>query len=139
MKEMEDMFIAQSKFDSEESFEPSRFTDAQIIGQGSFGVVYSAKLRSTNEVVAIKKVCQVLCFGLTLTTQVPQDKRYKNRELDIMKELSHQNVVKLRDYLYLDDGMVRDACWRSDNESAFLNRIATSTSSWTTCRRTFIA
>ena len=55
-KEMEDMFIAQSKFDSDESLEPSRFSDAKIIGQGSFGVVYSAKLRTTDEVVAIKKV-----------------------------------------------------------------------------------
>lgn len=70
---------------------------------------------------------------------MPQDKRYKNRELDIMKELSHQNVVKLRDYLYLDDGMVRDAPWPFNDASTFPNRIAISTLSWTTCRRMFIA
>jgi len=38
----------------------------------------------TGELVAIKKVFQ--------------DKRYKNRELQIMKELIHPNVVKLREY-----------------------------------------
>ena len=38
------------------------------------------------QVVAIKKVYQ--------------DKRYKNRELQIMKELCHQNVVSLKHAFY---------------------------------------
>jgi hypothetical protein len=40
-------------------------TDTKIIGNGSFGVVYQAKLIETNEIVAIKKVLQ--------------DKRFKNQ------------------------------------------------------------
>lgn len=36
----------------------------------------------TGEIVAIKKVCQ--------------DKRFKSRELEIMRELDHINIVKLR-------------------------------------------
>lgn len=62
------------------------YTATQIIGSGSFGVVYQATVSETTEVVAIKKVYQ--------------DKRYKNRELSIMKELSHPNVIKLRHYFY---------------------------------------
>ena len=31
-----------------------------------------------------------------------QDPRYKNRELDIMKELNHPNIVKLLDYFYIE-------------------------------------
>jgi glycogen synthase kinase 3 beta len=62
------------------------YTATQIIGSGSFGVVYQATVSETTEVVAIKKVFQ--------------DKRYKNRELSIMKDLSHPNVIKLRHYFY---------------------------------------
>jgi len=43
------------------------YTDTKVIGNGSFGVVYQAKLLETNEMVAIKKVLQdkrfkVSCF-----------------------------------------------------------------------------
>lgn len=62
------------------------YTATQIVGSGSFGVVYQATIAETGEVVAIKKVFQ--------------DKRYKNRELQILKELNHPNVVKLRHYFY---------------------------------------
>ncbi|KVI03053.1 Protein kinase, ATP binding site-containing protein [Cynara cardunculus var. scolymus] len=53
-----------------------------VIGTGSFGVVFQAKCRETGEIVAIKKVLQ--------------DKRYKNRELQIMQMLDHPNVVALK-------------------------------------------
>ncbi len=49
-----------------------------MVGNGSFGVVYVAQLAESNggETIAIKKVLQ--------------DKRYKNRELQIMRKLDHQ-------------------------------------------------
>jgi len=53
----------------------------KIIGSGTFGVVYQANCIETGEKVAIKKVFQ--------------DKKYKNRELQIIRELSHCNIVKL--------------------------------------------
>ncbi|KAK7499869.1 hypothetical protein BaRGS_00008960 [Batillaria attramentaria] len=62
------------------------YTDAKVIGNGSFGVVYQAKLVDTSELVAIKKVLQ--------------DKRFKNRELQIMRKLEHQNIVKLKFFFY---------------------------------------
>ncbi|XP_061188964.1 glycogen synthase kinase-3 beta-like [Saccostrea echinata] len=62
------------------------YTDAKVIGNGSFGVVYQAKLVETNELVAIKKVLQ--------------DKRFKNRELQIMRKLEHVNIVKLKYFFY---------------------------------------
>ena len=58
----------------------------KVIGNGSFGVVYQAHTIETGELVAIKKVFQ--------------DKRYKNRELQIMKDLSHPNIVTLKHAFY---------------------------------------
>ncbi|XP_061967039.1 shaggy-related protein kinase theta-like [Populus nigra] len=58
----------------------------RMVGTGSFGVVYQAKCLETGEAVAIKKVLQ--------------DKRYKNRELQIMHLLDHPNVVQLKHCFY---------------------------------------
>jgi glycogen synthase kinase 3 beta len=58
----------------------------KVIGNGSFGVVYQATIAETGETVAIKKVFQ--------------DRRYKNRELQIMKELHHPNVISVRHAFY---------------------------------------
>eukprot|EP01116_Phalansterium_solitarium_P017958 TRINITY_DN4579_c0_g1_i1.p1 TRINITY_DN4579_c0_g1~~TRINITY_DN4579_c0_g1_i1.p1 ORF type:complete len:422 (+),score=69.91 TRINITY_DN4579_c0_g1_i1:465-1730(+) len=58
----------------------------RVVGNGSFGVVVRAQVKETNDVVAIKKVLQ--------------DKRYKNRELQIMQMLSHPNVVMLNTSFY---------------------------------------
>lgn len=58
----------------------------RIVGHGSFGVVFQATTVGTGEVVAIKKVLQ--------------DKRFKNRELQIMRLLSHPNVVALKNSFY---------------------------------------
>ncbi|XP_011065075.1 PREDICTED: glycogen synthase kinase-3 beta-like isoform X1 [Acromyrmex echinatior] len=62
------------------------YTDTKVIGNGSFGVVYQAKLCDSGEMVAIKKVLQ--------------DKRFKNRELQIMRRLEHCNIVKLKYFFY---------------------------------------
>lgn len=42
------------------------YTDTKIIGNGSFGVVYQAKLCDTGEMVAIKKVLQDKRFKVSL-------------------------------------------------------------------------
>ncbi|KJH47111.1 kinase domain protein [Dictyocaulus viviparus] len=66
-----------------------RYIDTKVIGSGSFGMVYMAKLYDTNENVAIKKVYQ--------------DKRFKNRELQIMRRLEHPNIIRLMYYYYAVD------------------------------------
>jgi len=54
--------------------------------------VYKAKVVETGEIVAIKKVFQ--------------DPRYKNRELQIMKELKHLNTCNLHRYFFSHDEKV---------------------------------
>mmetsp|Transcript_8590 Transcript_8590/g.16864 ORF Transcript_8590/g.16864 Transcript_8590/m.16864 type:complete len:377 (+) Transcript_8590:526-1656(+) len=58
----------------------------RVVDKGTFGTVYLATVAETGEQVAIKKVLQ--------------DRRYKNRELQIIKELNHCNVVGLRHAFY---------------------------------------
>ncbi|KAJ3487748.1 hypothetical protein NLJ89_g11683 [Agrocybe chaxingu] len=65
------------------------YTNCKVVGNGSFGVVFQAKLVGSpkeGEDIAIKKVLQ--------------DKRFKNRELQIMRLVSHPNVVDLRAFFY---------------------------------------
>ncbi|ETV99700.1 CMGC/GSK protein kinase, variant [Aphanomyces invadans] len=56
------------------------------IGYGSFGAVFHVVVEETGEVVAIKKIFQ--------------DKRIKNRELQIMRQLHHANIVHLKHSFY---------------------------------------
>jgi glycogen synthase kinase 3 beta len=59
----------------------------RMVGHGSFGAVFLASIVGTDEVVAIKKVLQ--------------DRRFKNRELQIMKLLAkqpHPYIVGLKHY-----------------------------------------
>lgn len=58
----------------------------EVLGSGSFGVVYKVECVDTKEIVAIKKVLQ--------------DKRFKNRELQILKELEHPNIIKIKQSFY---------------------------------------
>jgi len=64
------------------------YSDCKVIGNGSFGIVFQAKLvgGEKSDDIAIKKVLQ--------------DKRFKNRELQIMRLVSHPNVVDLKAFFY---------------------------------------
>eukprot|EP00891_Asterochloris_glomerata_P006344 jgi/Astpho2/6344/Aster-06009 len=62
------------------------YSTERVVGSGSFGVVFQATCLETGETVAIKKVLQ--------------DKRFKNRELQIMKMMDHCNVVQLKHCFY---------------------------------------
>ena len=70
----------------EEALKEGKFTALSIIGKGTFGIVYRAKKDESDEILAIKRVFQ--------------DKRYHNRELQILKELKHPNIIGLRHYFY---------------------------------------
>jgi len=62
--------------------EKTTYNAQGIAGNGTFGVVFQATIAETGESVAIKKVFQ--------------DKRYKNRELQILQQLSHPHVTTLK-------------------------------------------
>jgi glycogen synthase kinase 3 beta len=62
------------------------YTQCKIVGNGSFGVVFQTKMAPSGEDAAIKRVLQ--------------DKRFKNRELQIMRIVRHPNIVELKAFYY---------------------------------------
>lgn len=75
------------------------YTQYKVIGSGSFGVVFQTKLSPSGEDAAIKRVLQ--------------DKRFKNRELEIMRKVSHPNIVELKAFFYST----------SDRDEVYLNLV----------------
>ncbi|CAI4210398.1 unnamed protein product [Parascedosporium putredinis] len=78
-----------------------QYTQSKIVGNGSFGVVFQTKLSPSGEDAAIKRVLQ--------------DKRFKNRELQIMR-------IKDEVYLNLVQEFVPETVYRA---SRFYNKMKT--------------
>ena len=68
----------------------NRYELDKKVGSGTFGVVIKARDKKTLDIVAIKKVYQ--------------DRKYKNRELEILKGLKHPNVLEMKDHYFTYDG-----------------------------------
>ena len=69
-----------TKGKGDDETEEISYTDAKVIGNGSFGVVYQARLIGSNELVAIKKVLQ--------------DRRYKVKRKKILFNCFHITQIK---------------------------------------------
>nr|XP_012309104.1 cyclin-dependent kinase 3 [Aotus nancymaae] len=68
------------------------FQKVEKIGEGTYGVVYKAKNRETGQLVALKKI------RLDLETEgVPST---AIREISLLKELKHPNIVRLLDVVH---------------------------------------
>lgn len=61
-----------------------------VAGKGTFGTVYLGHIKGSGKKIAIKKVYQ--------------DKKYKNRELQILKTLKHTNLLEMKDYFLTQEG-----------------------------------
>ena len=93
-----------------------RYTMEKVVGNGAFGVVWRAREDGASECVAIKKARQLRpnarCVWRPSSTpratrarrirqanrmpsQVVLDRRYHNRELEMMKGLEHECVIRL--------------------------------------------
>lgn len=60
-------------------YKQSAYSVQNIVGRGCFGVVYKAVIVDTTDIVAIKRV--------------PEEKKYKNRELELLIKLNHPNII----------------------------------------------
>ncbi|XP_010152093.1 PREDICTED: cyclin-dependent kinase 3-like, partial [Eurypyga helias] len=68
------------------------FQKVEKIGEGAYGVVYKARNKRTKQLVALKKI------RLDLETEgVPST---AIREISLLKELKHPNIVRLLDVIH---------------------------------------
>ncbi|XP_035427527.1 cyclin-dependent kinase 2 isoform X2 [Cygnus atratus] len=71
------------------------FQKVEKIGEGTYGVVYKARNKVTGEVVALKKI--------RLDTETEGVPSTAIREISLLKELKHPNIVKLLDVIHTEN------------------------------------
>jgi cyclin-dependent kinase 2 len=69
-----------------------RYQKLEKIGEGTYGVVYKAKDRTTNEIIALKKIRLEADDEGVPSTAI--------REISLLKELRHPNVVELKNVVH---------------------------------------
>ena len=74
-----------------------RYLVLEAIGNGAFGTVWRSVESSSGQVVAIKRVAL--------------DDRYQNRELSVMQELTHPNIVRHHDHFFTQEEALKN--WTS--------------------------
>lgn len=81
--------------ESEKDEITSHYQKIDKIGEGTYGVVYKAKERSTDRIVALKKI--------RLESEEEGVPSTAIREISVLKELKHPNIVSLLDVVHNDN------------------------------------
>ena len=69
-----------------------RFERHEKLGEGTYGVVFKARDRETDKIVALKKIrLENTDEGIPSTAI---------REISLLQELRHQNIVELKDIVH---------------------------------------
>lgn len=81
--------------DSEKDDLSSTYQKIDKIGEGTYGVVYKARERSSGKIVALKKI--------RLESEEEGVPSTAIREISVLKELNHSNIVSLLDVVHNDN------------------------------------
>ena len=79
---------------TEDNHKLDEFQKLEKIGEGTYGVVYKARDKITDQFVALKKI--------RLETESEGVPSTAIREISLLKELDHPNVVQLLDVIHAD-------------------------------------
>jgi len=92
-------FVFETRFDATHRFVPPcppmsvpKYQKIEKIGEGTYGVVFKAKDRSCGELVALKRI--------PLNSEEEGVPCTAIREISLLKELKHPNIVKLLDVIH---------------------------------------
>nr|XP_033512620.1 cell division control protein 2 homolog A-like isoform X4 [Nicotiana tomentosiformis] len=69
-----------------------QYEKVEKIGEGTYGVVYKARVRETNEIIALKKIRLEQEDEGVPSTAI--------REISLLKEMQHANIVRLQDVVH---------------------------------------
>nr|XP_016502962.1 PREDICTED: cell division control protein 2 homolog isoform X4 [Nicotiana tabacum]XP_016502963.1 PREDICTED: cell division control protein 2 homolog isoform X4 [Nicotiana tabacum] len=69
-----------------------QYEKVEKIGEGTYGVVYKARVRETNEIIALKKIRMEQEDEGVPSTAI--------REISLLKEMQHANIVRLQDVVH---------------------------------------
>mmetsp|Transcript_15840 Transcript_15840/g.31001 ORF Transcript_15840/g.31001 Transcript_15840/m.31001 type:complete len:325 (+) Transcript_15840:101-1075(+) len=83
--------------DAQKQHKLSLYTKLDKIGEGTYGLVYKAKHTKTSEIVALKEIRLDNEEEGTPSTAV--------REISILKQLQHSNIVQLHDVIHTDTSL----------------------------------
>ena len=71
-----------------------KYEKLEVVGEGTYGVVYKARCIDTNEIYALKKI--------RLESEDEGIPSTAIREIALLKELQHPNIVRLVNVLHTD-------------------------------------
>eukprot|EP00898_Chlorokybus_atmophyticus_P003522 jgi/Chlat1/4170/Chrsp27S04274 len=72
-----------------------KYEKEEKIGEGTYGVVYKARNRTTSETIALKKI--------RLEAEDEGVPSFAIREISLLKDLQHDHIVSLQDVVHYDD------------------------------------
>eukprot|EP00193_Tetraselmis_chui_P000782 CAMPEP_0177759602 /NCGR_PEP_ID=MMETSP0491_2-20121128/4820_1 /TAXON_ID=63592 /ORGANISM="Tetraselmis chuii, Strain PLY429" /LENGTH=483 /DNA_ID=CAMNT_0019275443 /DNA_START=128 /DNA_END=1579 /DNA_ORIENTATION=- len=72
-----------------------KYEKLEKLGEGTYGVVYKARHRQTGHIIALKKILLEQEDEGVPSTAI--------REISLLRELNHQNVVRLEDVVHTED------------------------------------
>lgn len=81
------------EFNQQVGMQKKRYEKLEKLGEGTYGIVYKVRDNKNNTVVALKKIrLENEDEGMPSTAM---------REIAILKELDHVNIVRLEDVIYV--------------------------------------
>ncbi|XP_064540217.1 cyclin-dependent kinase 1-like [Drosophila montana] len=94
-----------------------QYVKQEKIGEGSYGVVYKALNRLTGKIVALKRVRRIAGEEGMPATAI--------REISLLKELKHPNIVALQDVLMVDSSIYLILEYLSMDLRQYINALPT--------------